>query len=59
MTAHDETADKRKTENSKSTAEEMPAAGPHDKKELQDPMKTPGAGALPEVGSRSTDVGSD
>ncbi|MFN4208695.1 MAG: hypothetical protein ACK4HG_20045 [Agrobacterium albertimagni] len=59
MTDHKETAEKRHAENQKSKAEDMPAAGPHDKKELQDPMKTPGTGSLPEVGSRGTDVGPD
>lgn len=43
----------------KSKAEDVPSAGPHDKKELQDPMKTPGTGSLPDVGSRGTDVGPD
>ncbi len=52
-------APERKRSEEKSTAETMPAAGPHDKPELQDPMKTPGTGSLPEVGSRGTDVGPD
>jgi hypothetical protein len=43
----------------KSKAEDLPAAGPHDKPDLQDPMKTPGAGTLPKTGSQETDVGSD
>ena len=48
--------DEKKT---KSTAKDLPAAGPHDKPELQDPMKTPGAGSLPKPGSQETDVGPD
>lgn len=43
----------------KSTAKNLPAAGPHDKPELQDQMKTPGAGSLPKTGSQEADVGSD
>ncbi|WP_454289435.1 hypothetical protein [Rhizobium arsenicireducens] len=39
--------------------EEMPAAGPHGRKELTDPMKTPGTGSLPEPGSSKADVGPD
>lgn len=50
---------KRQTNAEKSVDEAMPAAGPHDKPELQYPMKTPGTGALPPVGSRGTDVGPD
>ncbi len=50
---------KRPPSGEKSTAETMPAAGPHDKPELQDPMKTPGTGSLPKVGSRGSDVGPD
>jgi hypothetical protein len=46
-------------EEKKSTAKDLPAAGPHDKPELQDPMKTPGAGSLPKTGSQEADVGSD
>ena len=46
-------------EKGKSKAEDMPAAGPHDTPELQDPMKTPGTGSLPKVGSRGPDVGPD
>lgn len=30
--------------------EDLPPAGPHDKPELTDEEKTPGAGALPEPG---------
>lgn len=52
-------AEKRQSRGEKSTAETMPAAGPHDKPELQDPMKTPGTGSLPKVGSRGPDVGPD
>jgi hypothetical protein len=48
-----------KTEGKKSTAKDLPAAGPHDKPELQDQMKTPGAGSLPKTGSQENDVGSD
>jgi len=59
MTDKTEDPRKRETEEDKSRAEDMPAAGPHDKPELQDPMKTPGAGSLPEIGSRGTDIGSD
>lgn len=59
MTEDIEKARKRKPSGEKSTAETMPAAGPHDKPELQDPMKTPGTGSLPEIGSRGTDVGPD
>jgi hypothetical protein len=43
----------------KSTVKDLPAAGPHDKPELQDPMKTPGAGSLPKTGSQEVDVGPD
>ncbi|MCA1970382.1 unnamed protein product [Ciceribacter sp. T2.26MG-112.2] len=39
--------------------EDMPAAGPHGRKELTDPMKTPGTGSLPEPGASKTDVGPD
>lgn len=46
-------------ETKKSTAKDLPAAGPHDKPELQDQMKTPGAGSLPKTGSQEADVGSD
>jgi hypothetical protein len=59
MTEDNEDPRKRQTEEDKSRAEDMPAAGPHDKPELQDPMKTPGTGSLPKVGSRGTDVGPD
>jgi hypothetical protein len=59
MTSHADRGKEQQTEKRKSTAEDMPAAGPHDKPELQDPMKTPGTGSLPEVGSRGTDVGPD
>ncbi|MFN3721261.1 MAG: hypothetical protein ACK4UW_20390 [Rhizobium rhizophilum] len=59
MTEEIEKPYKRQSDDEKSTAENMPAAGPHDKPELQDPMKTPGTGSLPKVGSRSTDVGPD
>jgi hypothetical protein len=59
MTHHADRGKEQQTEKRKSTAEDMPAAGPHDKPELQDPMKTPGTGSLPEVGSRGTDVGPD
>ncbi len=53
------TLKKADVEEKKSTAKDLPAAGPHDKPELQDPMKTPGAGSLPKIGSQETDVGSD
>lgn len=43
----------------KSTARELPAAGPHDKPELQDQMKTPGTGSLPKTGSQETGAGPD
>ena len=59
MTSHADRGKEQQIEKRKSTAEDMPAAGPHDKPELQDPMKTPGTGSLPEVGSRGTDVGPD
>ncbi len=59
MTTRERTAEQGQTEKRKSTAEDLPAAGPHDKKELQDPMKTPGTGSLPEVGSRGGDAGPD
>ncbi|MBV2184472.1 MAG: hypothetical protein KUL88_08030 [Rhizobium sp.] len=39
--------------------EAMPAAGPHARKELTDPMKTPGTGSLPEPGAVKADVGPD
>lgn len=42
-----------------SKAKDLPAAGPHDKKELQDEMKTPGTGALNKPGSQTANVGSD
>ncbi|TPP05431.1 hypothetical protein [Rhizobium glycinendophyticum] len=42
-----------------SSAKDLPAAGPHDKPELQDQMKTPGAGSLPKTGSQDADVGPD
>ena len=38
---------------------DIPAAGPHGRKELTDPMKTPGAGSLPEPGASKMDVGPD
>ncbi len=59
MTEEIEKAEKRQSRGEKSTAETMPAAGPHDKPELQDPMKTPGTGSLPKIGSRGSDVGPD
>ncbi|MBX9468879.1 MAG: hypothetical protein KL839_13995 [Rhizobium sp.] len=59
MTEEIEKPQKRQSDDEKSKAENMPAAGPHDKPELQDPMKTPGTGSLPKVGSRGTDVGPD
>jgi hypothetical protein len=59
MSTRDQESEKQQQENRKSTAKDLPAAGPHDKKELQDPMKTPGTGSLPEVGSRGGDVGPD
>ncbi|QEE45286.1 hypothetical protein FVA81_11990 [Rhizobium sp. WL3] len=59
MTEEIEKPHKRQSDGEKSKAENMPAAGPHDKPELQDPMKTPGTGSLPKVGSRGTDVGPD
>lgn len=34
-------------------------AGPHSRKELTDPQKTPGAGSLPEDQGPEADVGSD
>ncbi|MBC2775522.1 hypothetical protein H6M51_21910 [Rhizobium sp. AQ_MP] len=48
-----------KPDKESSRAEDMPAAGPHDKQELQDPMKTPGTGSLPDVGTQEGDVGPD
>lgn len=39
--------------------EKMHAAGPHARKELTDPMKTPGTGSLPEPGAAKADVGPD
>lgn len=39
--------------------EKMPVAGPHARKELTDPMKTPGTGSLPEPGAAKADVGPD
>ncbi|WP_156951574.1 hypothetical protein [Ciceribacter selenitireducens] len=39
--------------------EHMPAAGPHARKELTDPMKTPGTGSLPKPGAAKADVGPD
>ncbi|MGE8106344.1 hypothetical protein ACQKP1_21890 [Allorhizobium sp. NPDC080224] len=57
MTEDIKNSRKRPVEGEKSHAEDMPAAGPHDKKELQDPMKTPGTGSLPEIGSQKTDAG--
>lgn len=36
---------------------DMPAAGPHARKELTDPMKTPGTGSLPEPGATKADAG--
>lgn len=59
MTEEIEKAEKRQSRGEKSTAETMPVAGPHDKPELQDPMKTPGTGSLPKIGSRGSDVGPD
>ncbi len=59
MTEEIEKTQKSKATGEKSRAETMPVAGPHDKPELQDPMKTPGTGSLPEIGSRGTDVGPD
>jgi hypothetical protein len=53
------TTNKPEAEDKKSTAKDLPAAGPHDKPELQDPMKTPGAGSLPKTGSQEADVCSD
>ena len=44
MTEDIEKARKRQPSGEKPTAETMPAAGPHDKPGLQDPMKTPGTG---------------
>ncbi len=38
---------------------DIPAAGPHGRKELTDPMKTPGTGSLPEPGASKMDVGPD
>ncbi|MFN7008853.1 MAG: hypothetical protein ACK4PN_02375 [Allorhizobium sp.] len=38
---------------------DIPAAGPHGRKALTDPMKTPGTGSLPEPGTSKTDVGPD
>ena len=52
-------AGKPEPDEDKTKAEDMPAAGPHDKEELQDPMKTPGTGSLPDVGSQGADVGPD
>ncbi|KQW27176.1 hypothetical protein ASE36_19710 [Rhizobium sp. Root274] len=51
--------EKRGSDEKGSTAKDLPAAGPHDKPELQDQMKTPGAGSLPKTGSQDTDVGPD
>lgn len=59
MSEESEKPREHRAEKDKSKAEGMPAAGPHDKPELQDPMKTPGTGSLPKVGSRGTDVGPD
>ena len=39
--------------------EKTPAAGPHARKELIDPMKTPRTGSLPEPGAAKADVGPD
>lgn len=36
-----------------------PVAGPHARKDLQDDMKTPGTGALPDSDTREVDVGPD
>lgn len=38
--------EKRKPE--EKAGQDLPAAGPHDKKSLQDNSKTPGAGTLPD-----------
>lgn len=35
----------------KASRSRMPVAGPHAREELQDEMKTPGTGALPELGT--------
>lgn len=59
MTERSEEVRKQQREDERSRAKDMPAAGPHDQDELQDPMKTPGTGSLPEVGFRGTDVGPD
>ena len=59
MTEEIEKAQKRQATGEKSRAETMPAAGPHDKPELQDSMKTPGTGSLPKIGSQGPDVGPD
>jgi hypothetical protein len=43
------------------TKSSIPVAGPHARKDLQDEMKTPGTGALPDSGSgqNQVDVGPD
>ncbi len=38
--------------------QEHPPAGPHDKDQLQDASKTPGAGTLPDKGEESVSPGS-
>ncbi|RKE77579.1 MULTISPECIES: hypothetical protein [Rhizobium] len=53
------TTNKPKHDDNGSTAKDLPAAGPHDKPELQDQMKTPGAGSLPKTGSQEADAGPD
>lgn len=46
-------------EDEKRTKSSGPVAGPHARKDLQDDMKTPGTGALPDSGAREVDVGPD
>ncbi|EHS53988.1 hypothetical protein PDO_0877 [Rhizobium sp. PDO1-076] len=46
-------------EDEKQTKSSGPVAGPHARKDLQDDMKTPGTGALPDSGTREVDVGPD
>ena len=40
------------------SGKDLPPAGPHDKPELTDPLKTPGTGMLPTSGKKDIDVDS-
>jgi len=49
----------KKSQPDRDEAKDIPAAGPHARKELTDNEKTPGSGSLPDPEGQEGDVGPD